>query len=313
MRKKLNSCIVRIIALYLGIPALIALFLYPFLPVILQYPPNSIDNQFQVAFDGITYTQQYILLIGLIVACSLIVLFIRAYRIHSYLSKLDDKNVNLSREGTVSILYKVRALCYSTPYLLYFLEILLPFIFLPVTFILIDAYPITILKICLVYLSFFTLASVTSFVFSKNEFGSILTLLNNLYPDIMEKIELEYSNKKRSRLKSLSVKLILQFLPLVVVSLVFLSLVGYEQASQKTGNIYYASYSTMIGDSFNKTFSSKEEVIETLDSITLLDDSHQHFIINSDGTSEVSNGDQLEPFFIKYVLENSEDQGRTCL
>lgn len=88
MRKKLNSCIVRIIALYLGIPALIALCLYPFLPVILQYPPNSIDNQFQVAFDGITYTQQYILLIGLIVACSLIVLFIRAYRIHSYLFKI---------------------------------------------------------------------------------------------------------------------------------------------------------------------------------------------------------------------------------
>lgn len=312
MRKKLNSCIIRIIALYLGIPALIALCLYPFLPVILQYPPNSIDNQFQVAFDGITYTQQYILLIGLIVACSLIVLFIRAYRIHSYLSKLDDKNVNLSREGTVSILYKVRALCYSTPYLLYFLEILLPFIFLPVTFILIDAYPITILKICLVYLSFFTLASVTSFVFSKNEFGSILTLLNNLYPDIMEKIELEYSNKKRSKIKSLSVKLILQFLPLVVVSLVFISLVGYEQASQKTGNIYYDSYSTMIGDSFNKTFSSKEEVIKILDSVTLLDDSHQHFIINSDGTSAISNGNQLEPFFIKYVLENSEEQsGRT--
>lgn len=313
MRKKLNSCILRIITLYLGIPALIALCLYPFLPVILQYPPNSIDNQFQLDFDGITYTQQYILLIGLIVACSLIVLFIRAYRIHQYLSKLDNKNANLSREGTVAILYKVRALCYSTPYLLYFLEIFLPFIFLPITFILIDAYPITILKICLVYLSFFTLASVTSFVFSKNEFGSILTLLNNLYPDIMEKIELEYSNKKRSRLKSLSVKLILQFLPLVVVSLVFISLVGYEQASQKTGNIYYTSYLTMIGDSFNKTFSSKEEVIEKLNSVTLLDNSHQHFIINSDGTSEVSNGDQLEPFFIKYVLENSEDQGRSCL
>ena len=309
MRKKLNSCIIRIIGLYLGIPALIALCLYPFLPVILQYPPNSIDNQFQLDFDGITYTQQYILLIGLIVICSLIVLFIRAYRIHKYLSKLDDKSSNLSREGTVSILYKVRALCYSTPYLLYFLEILLPFIFLPITFILIDAYPITILKICLVYLSFFTLASVTSFVFSKNEFGSILTLLNNLYPDIMEKIELEYSNKKRSKLKSLSVKLILQFLPLVVVSLVFISLVGYEQASQKTGNIYYESYLTMIENSFNKTFSSKEEVLEILNNIKLLDDSHQRFIVNSDGTSYVSNGNQLEPFFIKYVLENSEEQG----
>ena len=311
MRKKLNSCIVRIIGLYLGIPALIALCLYPFLPVILQYPPNSIDNSFQAEFDGITYTQQYILLIGLIVFCSLIILFIRAFRIHKFLSKL-DKSENLSREGTVSILYKARALCYSTPYLLYFLEILVPFIFLPITFILIDAYPITILKICLVYLSFFTLASVTSFVFSKNEFGSILTLLNNAYPDIMEKIEIEYSNKKRAKIKSLSVKLILQFLPLVLVSLIFISLVGYEQASWKTGNIYYESYLTMIGEKFSKTFSSKEEIISELNSISLLDESHSHFIINPDGSYKVFDGQPLESFFVSYVLENSEGQdGRT--
>ena len=118
----------------------------------------------------------------------------------------------------------------------------LPLIFLPLTFIIIDAYPVTILKICLIYLSFFTLASVISFVFSKNEFGYILNLLNTMYPDLMQKIELEYSEKRRSKLKSLPVKLILQFSPLVLVSLIFISLVGYVQASKKTGDIYYNSY-----------------------------------------------------------------------
>ena len=309
MKKNFTICIFRIIILYLGIPALIALCLYPVLPVLLEYPPQSIDNQFQLDFDGITYTQQYILLIGLIVSCSLIVLLIRAYRMHRYIDNLDTSaNVALSQEEKITLLTKLRALCYNTPYLLYFLEILLPLIFLPITFIVIDAYPLTILKICLTYLSFFTLASVTSFVFSKQQFGYILTLLNNMYPDSMEKIEIESSNKKRSKLKSLSVKLVLQFLPLVLVSLVFISLIGYVQASKKTGDIYYDAYRTIISNTFDEEFNSKDEILSTLENITLLNNSHQYFIVNEDGSSFVSHGNELEPFFVEYVLKNSESQ-----
>lgn len=57
MKKKINTCFLRIILLYLITPILIALCLYPVLPKILNYPPESIDNQFQVEFDGVTYTR----------------------------------------------------------------------------------------------------------------------------------------------------------------------------------------------------------------------------------------------------------------
>lgn len=312
MKKKINACFIRIILLYFLVPILIALCLYPVLPIILNYPPESIDNQFQVDFDGLTYTQQYVLLILLILFFSLIILFIRAYRMYKHISSLNENNTKLSQEKTISILYKIRTFCYNTPYLLYFLEILLPLIFLPLTFMIIEAYPLTILKICLIYLSFFTLASVISFVFSKNEFGYILNLLNSMYPELMEKIELEYSEKKRSKLKSLSVKLILQFSPLVLVSLIFISLVGYVQASTKTGNIYYSSYSTLLSDSFDNILSSKEEVENILKNVPLLDSSHQYFIIDSNGNCTVSDNSQLEPFFIEYTIKKSDSQdGRT--
>ena len=309
MRKKFNSCIFKIIVLYLGIPALIAFCLYNFLPILLNYPPNSIDNTFQMQYDGITYTQQYILLISLIVSCSLTVLFIRSYRIHKQIVNL-DKN-NLSKEDTIKILLKIRRFCYDTPYLLYLLEILLPLIFLPVTFMIIKAYPITILKICLTYISFFTLASVTSFVFAKNEFGYILTLLNKEYPDTMQQLEQKFS-AKRSKMKSLTVKLFLQFIPLVMISLIFLSLVGYVQAAKKTGNIYFESYSTLLPNKLKGTFNSIDEVKESLEQTTLLNSNHQYFIINNDGSFETSNHEPLESFFIKYVLDNSElANGRT--
>lgn len=308
MKKKISICLFRIICLYLAVPALIAFVLYFFLPIILNYPPESIDNQFQLDFDGITYTQQYIVLILMIVLCSLIILFIRAYKMYKLSSKLTNENIKLSENKTISILIKIRAYCYNTPYLLYFLEILLPLIFLPITFIIIDAYTLTIIEICLMYISCFTLASVISFVFSRNEFGYILNLLYDMYPDLMDNIELEYSKKRRSKIKSLFAKLLLQFSPLVLLTLILTSLVGYVQAAKKTGEIYYSSYYTLISSSLNETFSSREEVENKLNSISLLDPSHKYFIIDSSGNYTVSDGSELQPFFIKYTLEKSELQ-----
>ncbi len=308
MKKKITSCLYKIIALYLAVPSLIAFILYFFLPTILNYPPESIDNQFQLDFDGITYTQQYILLISLIVLCSLIILFIRSYKMYKCSTKLSDENIKLSEEETISMLLKIRAYCYNTPYLLYFLEILLPLIFLPITFILIDAYTLTIIEICLMYISCFTLASVISFVFSKTEFGYILNLLHDMYPNLMDNIELEYSRKKRAGIKSLSVKLMLQFSPLVLLTLILTSLVGYVQAAKKTGEIYYSSYYSLISDSFSGTFSSRDEVENKLKSISLLDTSHKYFIIDSSGNYTVSDNSKLQPFFIKYTLEKSDTQ-----
>ena len=192
MKNKITTCLLRITVLYIAIPVSIAFVLYFFLPLILNYPPESIDNQFQLDIDGITYTQQYIWLMLIVLLCNLIILFIRSYKVYKYYSKLTATDVNLSNNEKTSILVKIRAYCYNTPYLLYFLEILLPLIFLPLAFIIINAYMLTIIEICLMYVSCFTLASIISFVFSKNEFGYILNLLHDMYPDLMDNIELEY-------------------------------------------------------------------------------------------------------------------------
>jgi len=308
MKKKISKCLFRIITLYLAIPAIIALILYFFLPIILNYPPESINNQFQLDFDGITYTQQYIVLIALIVMCSLVILFIRSFKMYKCFEKLTKTDTQLSKQETLSILVKMRTYCYNTPYLLYFLEILLPLIFLPITFIIIDAYTLTIINICLMYISCFTLASVISFVFSKNEFGYILNLLHAMHPNLMDDIELEYSQKKRPKIKSLFVKLLLQFSPLVLLTLILTSLVGYVQTAKKSGEIYYSSYLTLVSDSFSETFDSLQSVKNKLEDVTLLDESHKYFIIDSSGNYMVSDNSELRPFFIKYTLEKSESQ-----
>ena len=75
--------------IYLVISVCMVLALYPLLPKILNYPPNSIDNAFQAELEGLTYTVQYILLIFVIVFLEMSVILIRSYKLSKYFTILD--------------------------------------------------------------------------------------------------------------------------------------------------------------------------------------------------------------------------------
>lgn len=299
----------RIFLFYVSIPLLIALVLYFLLPTLLNYPPESINNQFQREFDGVTYTQQYILLVFFILILSLIILFVRMRKISRCINKLNEPDI--SKKNTILLLENIRLLCLNTPYLLYYLEISIPLIILPLTFIMIKAYFLTIIKICIIYISFFTLGAVMSFVSSQSEFKKIMISLHNAYPNLTDEIEEKYY-KTRKFGKSLYTKLVLQILPLTVIALVFTSLVGYTQSSKKTGDIYYNSYKYLLNDYLSFDFEKESDIEEALKKVSLLDSSHIYFILNENGDYITSNTSELQPFLIKYTIEKSQlYNGRT--
>lgn len=297
----------KIFLFYLFIPFIIVLILYPLLPIILNYPPDSINNMFQVSLDGLTYTQQYLMIVILFCFFSLVILLIRLSRINNTISKINKTNDKKEIETSIR---KVRGLCLNTPYLLYYLEILLPLILMPITFLFIQAYILTIIKICLIYILFFTLGAVLCFVFSQSQFKKILIILHEKFPDVSEKIENETNFRKN---KSLAVNLILQLMPLIIVALFFTSLVYYTKAAEKTGDIYYQSYKTSFNRYFNeKSYNDIYTIIENLKEMDKMDSSHTFFILNSNGEYMTENGMKLSPFLIKYSLEKSANQdGRT--
>ena len=297
----------KIFLFYLFIPFIIVLILYPLLPIILNYPPDSINNMFQVSLDGLTYTQQYLMIVILFCFFSLVILLIRLSRINNTISKINKTNDKKEIETSIR---KVRGLCLNTPYLLYYLEILLPLILMPITFLFIQAYILTIIKICLIYILFFTLGAVLCFVFSQSQFKKILIILHEKFPDVSEKIENETNFRKN---KSLAVNLILQLMPLIIVALFFTSLVYYTKAAEKTGDIYYQSYKTSFNRYFNeKSYNDIYTIIENLKEMDKMDSSHTFFILNSNGEYITENGMKLSPFLIKYSLEKSANQdGRT--
>ena len=134
----------------------------------------------------------------------------------------------------------------------------MPIIMLPTVFFFFKVNIITIVKICIVYISFLTLSSVIAFVFSKNGFRKILVLLHDNYPYIMDKIEYEYSSSNRKRTKSLSFNLVLQLIPLVLVALVFTSLVSFVQASKRTNEVNYSFYKNLLSTVDTTSVKSKD-------------------------------------------------------
>ena len=297
----------KIFLFYLFIPFIIVLILYPLLPIILNYPPDSINNMFQISLDGLTYTQQYLMIVILFCFFSLVILLIRLSRINNTLTKINQTNDKRKIEAYIR---KVRGLCLNTPYLLYYLEILLPLILMPITFLFVQAYILTIIKICLIYILFFTLGAVLCFIFSQTQFKKILISLHEQFPDISGKIENETKTRKN---KSLAVVLIMQLMPLIIVALFFTSLVCYTKAAEKTGDIYFQSYKT----SFNRYFNQEEyndfyTIIEKLKNMDKMDPSHKFFLMNTNGEYITEDGSQLSKFFVKYAIEKSNFQdGRT--
>ena len=82
----------KLIFMYNFIDIIAVLVFYPFIPKLLNYPPNSINNAFQVGINGLTYTQQYMSILLLCIFVENLILFLT----HKKLDKLlleNNKNI----------------------------------------------------------------------------------------------------------------------------------------------------------------------------------------------------------------------------
>ncbi len=288
----------KIFIIYFSIQVIIALILYPLLPTLLNYPPDSIDNNFQAELGELHYTKQYILLLFAIILINSIFLYMKLRKINIYTRQLEKK-------PSVQLINKLKYLYLYTPIIIYFIEIGIPLILLPVLFIMLSALPIAIFKICLVYISFFMLCAIISFVFSKKEFKNALVDLHEKYPSLTNT---SYMPSSKISSNSLKVSLLQQLVPLILVVVVLISLIAYVQSSKETGNILYKHYESYLNDNYTTISANYRNPNMIFRKIKLLDDNHTAFIIKDNYSYITSNNSELSDFFVKYVIEKSESQ-----
>lgn len=296
MKKKMSTN--KIIAFYLIIPIIVLIGLYMLLPTILNYPPNSIDNDLQREIDGLPYTTQFILITIMCISVAIFILISNYKKINKC-----DENIRRNSKDKQKWLDTLTKICVSTPIKLYASQILIPLVLTPLVIGLIGAEAIVVFKISSIFILFFSLSATMSYVFSQREFQKMIIMT-------YENVE-EYKNniinfKPKIKIKS---KILLELIPLIIIALLFTALLSYTMNTRIVGGIYYQIYNTELNNEYkDKQYSNLNELKNSLESTVNSDITK--FIISNDGTYITSNKNELSEFFIKYAL-NEKDGNRT--
>ena len=279
----------KIIIIFTITVIIIGIIFFPILPRLLNYPPDSINNEFQRNIDlGILYTEQYILIIFLCFLIGLIAIKLST----KILDINEDKDFSKYNKDNTKIIGKI----FNLPYKIYLIHLLIPSIAIISLYAISEgSINIGTLKIALLIVTIETLIALVVFIYCKNLISKILERNN---------INEKYINK----FSSLKTKIFIIILPMILVALVFTSLLGYSRIVEEKSQYMYLSNEMILEENFTKKDYTLNEVETILENIKLLQDNDTQFIIYEDGDYTTLNKKNLSNFFIKYTLQKSENQ-----
>ena len=264
--------------------------LYPFMHRILNYPPGTVDTQFQVEYGGLTYTMQFLLLY--VFVTSLFILYQRycLFRKIAYWERFGATKSKYSVE-------EIRKTLITAPTKFYLLQIIIPFIVItiglgmPVVKHEIESSGITV---AILWISIFTFNATISYVFSKNLFKPLL-------------IETFKENRLIGKPSKLSKDMILLLLPLLIAGLFFTAIVSYSRLINVRGDDIYKYYKNELSYNFDENdYYTEDELISKMNSLNYLNDTDTYFIIKPNKDIITSDGIALTDFFKKYIYELSD-------
>lgn len=279
-----------LMALTLGTLVLTTIY-YFLIPMILNYPKGTYGTSFQVELENTNYFTQVVLIATAIFAIFAITTLYKT----RFLIKHRHLIRNPEKYSMKEIDY-VRNKLFTTPYHLLLLNISIPSFAL--TFIhalTINQFSITTLKLFILVVSLMTLFVTSVFIYTCNLFKKIL-------------VTLPFNNEANIKKASLEKRIFYNILPLILISVLFTSLLGYSLVSIKTGNSIFETYRNSLHyfKEYN-TFDTFDDLLKKLHSLKLLNEKDYIFIRTSDNNylGEYGNEIQVSSFFDKYLNEMS--------
>ena len=305
----------------LGLIVCGALF-YPLIPILLNYPPNSINNAFQIRVNSFYYTTQYLTVISFMILTFIIFLPILLKRVNTF-DKLNYSNLENNKN-----LSNIIKLCFNFPILLLFLVLILPTILVLIVLVLLKQELFFSLKITFIIFSMASLLSLLIYSFTKFLFEDIIkktfiilsketihtkkkkTQTKNLIKNKKKKIKI--THKLYGIRINTRNKLLVQLFTLLLFTIIFSFLILYSEVTKLKGDSLYSSYKQSLDNIINnKNYSSIEELKTNLSNIPLKSNNDSIFIIKANGDLYYSK-DTLSDFFTSYLFEfESISNGRT--
>ena len=286
-----NNYKIKAIFLYNVLVIIAGIIFSAIIPSILNYPPNSINNEFETTIDmGLNYYVQ----VGFIVV---LVTFISNLYLLKSLRKVEKYTLYIGKDDEESVkkLDEIKARCFKKPYQIYIVHVLVPNIGMILIMGITGTSLSLTLSIGILLFSLFLVVAVLAYIFSKNIINQILFALNN---------QKKYANKFEMRF---AYKIFLFFFPLIFAAILFSAIVAGSMLDKERGNSIFENY---LGK-----FESTKQDLETIDDVTNYLSSIKKyakddicFIISK---NSVIYSDQptegLDDFFIKYTYSVAEN------
>ena len=263
------------------------IILYQLIPILLNYPPDYME--YSKSFS-IVYWLQFAMLsfFCLVLTSTFTFLSVRKIDFWHKISASDtsDKEERLSA---------IRCKCINLPYTLYMHQIIIPALILliySIFYAIVYKYSFySFLHIILIVMTFFSLTALINFLFLKKIFTEILYRIG-IY------------NRLEGRRVNLRQKMLLQILPISIVSILFTSMLGYSRLIEDRGNFLFKLYSTQLESSFAGIGVKDINDIEgRLRLIDVDDTKSQHFILKPDGELISYSGSEINRYFIQYMIK----------
>ncbi len=219
------------------IALVLVIILYFVLPKILNYPSNTIDNDFQIKVVGITYTSQFIILATLIVG--FIYFFVR----------LIYKKLYIGILGSKDSIINTRKKCFNIQYIVLLVEVILPTTLCFILLIIFKTNIDLLLRICIVIFSFASIFGITSYMISRAFFRNLLINTSNYSKNDLNTIRI-----------STPLKLLILTLPLFICSFVLILLISTTTMTIEKGNLLYNFYKQELINSLDEENLSLEDI-----------------------------------------------------
>ena len=262
--------------------SVIAVVLYFVLPFVLNYPPNSIDNSFQIEIVGIKYTTQFIIIISILI----ILLYIALRFIYSKLSLSKEKLNN------PDYIDSLRKKSFNYPYVMLLLELFVPSIIVAILLFAFHTEMELVIRLTTVVFSFTALFAIFSYILNKKFFSHRLIKTANLANNKITGIRLSLYNK-----------LLIQILPLFLYSFVLILLISISLMTKEKGELLYHFYRQDLLSHFDEnTIYDITEVENILNSIEFKSEGDHALIMSASDGKVYYSPEQLNDFFIKYSL-----------
>lgn len=292
-KMKINSGI-KLALVNTGIGIILAFILYWILPYILNYPTNTINNDFQVQMVGITYTLQYCILVFLL-AIFIFTTFSISYR------KLNFSIDVTSKKGE-KYYSELRKKLFNYPYITLIVQTIVPTIVCAILLTVFKTNFELLMRICIVILSMSAIFAITSYMINRNFFIRKLIDTSNFVKTPVSGLNLRIFKKL----------LILTF-PLFLYTSVLLLLITSSVMTTEKGDLLYRIYhQELVNDFSTSEVYTLPQAKESLEELALNSDNDYIIMFSAtDGTPYYSGG-ELKDFLVQYTLRYYNQMNGQC-